>query len=300
LCKNPDLVAEVTVTAQEKIKADAAILFSDILLLVEPLGLKLDYVKGDGPSIQKPIRTSKDVDMLNEVKPEISLSYVLEGVRQTRRRLNPSIPLIGFAGAPFTVASYMIEGGSSKDFRRTKRFMREDAVRWKVLMRKITHATVKYLNAQVVAGVQAIQLFDSWAGALTLEEYKDFAAPFSKELFQGVSKEVSVIHFGTRTAPFLEAFSEAGGQVIGVDHRISLSEAWKRIGPGKAIQGNLDPEILLKDTSLMKKEVDRILAEAAGRSGHIFNLGHGVLPETPVENVKALVEMVHEYRNDQR
>lgn len=295
LCKNPALVAEVTVTAQEKIKADAAILFSDILLLVEPLGLRLDYVKGGGPSIQKPLRSSEDVDNLNEVEPEVSLSFVLEGVRQSRRALGPSIPLIGFAGAPFTVASYMIEGGSSKDFSKTLRFMREDASRWKVLMNKITRSTVKYLNAQVRAGVQAVQLFDSWAGVLTGQEYRDFAAPFSKELLGSISKDAAVIHFGTRTAPFLEIFSEAGGQAIGVDHRIGLRDAWKKVGPEKAIQGNLDPEILLKDKSIIKKEVHRILAEAEGRPGHIFNLGHGVLPETPVEHVKALVEMVHEY-----
>ncbi len=295
LCRNSALVAEVTVSAQEKIKADAAILFSDILLLVEPLGLKLDYVKGDGPSIQKPLHTSKDVDLLKEVDPETSLSFVLEGVRQTRRCLGATIPLIGFAGAPFTVASYMIEGGSSKDFSRTKHFMREDISRWKMLMQKITRSTVKYLNAQIAAGAQALQLFDSWAGVLTPEEYRDFAAPFSKELLVGIRPGVSVIHFGTKTAPFLETFSEAGGQVIGVDHRIGLSEAWKRIGPEKAIQGNLDPEILLKDKSLIKKEVDRVLAEVGGRPGYIFNLGHGVLPDTPLENVIALIDMVHEY-----
>ncbi len=300
LCKNPSLVAEITVTAQEKIKADAAILFSDILLILEPMGMKLEYVKGDGPSLlvgahgRAPLRSSADVDGLKNVDPVKSLPFVFEGIKQTRQRLYSAIPLLGFAGAPFTLASYMIEGGSSKDFSLTRKFMHEDRGRWNILLKKLVQSTISYLNAQVDAGVDAVQVFDSWVGALSPEEYRDFVYPHSKELLESI-KRVPVIHFGTKNSNFLEMFSEAGGQVIGVDHRVSLADAWKRIGPSKAIQGNLDPEILLTDLATIKKEVRRILKEAANRPGYIFNLGHGVLPQTPVENVIALVEMVHEY-----
>jgi uroporphyrinogen decarboxylase len=293
ICKDPALSAEIAVTAQRAIGADAAIVFSDILLILEPMGLSLDYPKGDGPSIANPVRAVADV----------------EAVRETRRRLEPSVPLIGFAAAPFTLASYMVEGGSSTFFSRTKEFMKEDWVRWDVLMRKIVDSTARYLASQVSCGAQAVQVFDTWAGALDEAEYRRFAMPYTKELIRKChSREsgnpvdprlrgddnVPVIHFGTGTSAFLEAFAEAGGDVIGVDHRVRLGEAWRRIGRERAIQGNLDPKFLLGGGAAMEVEVRRILEEAGGRAGHIFNLGHGVLPQTPFENVKALVEMVHE------
>jgi len=294
LCKNKDLVTEVTVSAQEKIKADAAIIFSDILLIVEPFGLGLDYLKGDGPSIQRTVRTAKDVEQIPEIEPKASLSFVFQGIRQTRAALKPDIPLTGFAGAPFTLASYMIEGGASKDLKKTRELMLSDHPAWNALLEKISRATVSYLNAQIEAGAGAVQLFDSWAGCLSPEEYKTFVFPFSKKVFDGVGNRVPAIHFGTGTKNFLEFMAHAGGDVISVDHNISLREAWQKIGPGKAIQGNLDPKVLCGSLGDIKKEVKRILAEAQGRPGHIFNLGHGVLPETPVENVIALVDMVHE------
>lgn len=294
LCKNVPLAAEVTVHAQEKLKTDAAIIFSDILLILEPMGLSLEYLKGDGPCIKNAVHDSKSVEAVKELGSVEALSFVFEAIRETRKKLKPTIPLIGFAGAPFTLASYMIEGGSTKDFTKTKKFMQEDGSRWRHLMRKIVRSTILYLNAQISAGAQAVQIFDSWAGALNGQEYEKFAAPHTAELIQGLQKGTPVIHFGTKTGDFLDKISQAGGDVIGVDHRIALDKAWKTIGYDKAIQGNLDPKILCGDLREIKIHTQRILKEAGGRPGHIFNLGHGVLPETPVENAVAVVEMVHE------
>ena len=294
LCKNKELVTEVTVHAQEKIGVDAAIIFSDILLVLEPMGLGLQYLKGDGPSITNPVRGKKEVEALTDASPEKSLSFVYESIRMTRRALKPEIPLIGFAGAPFTLASYMIEGGASKDFLQVKKFMSGDEGVWKLLMRKITRVTTRHLNAQIEAGAQAVQIFDSWAGILTPEEYKKYVLPYSRELIQGIKKGTPIIHFGTNTKDLLELIREAGGDVIGADHRIGLGEAWGKIGHDRAIQGNLDPQVLCGPLAEIRKHVERILKEADGRPGHIFNLGHGVLPETPEENVIALVKMVHE------
>ncbi len=294
LCKDPSLAAEVTVGAQEKLKTDAAIIFSDILLLLEPMGLPLAYPKGNGPLIAKPVRDGQAVDAVKEFDAPEPMSFVFEAIRETRKRLKSDIPLIGFAGAPFTLASYMVEGGSTKDFTETKGFMKADPARWRALLQKIARATAVYLNAQVEAGAQALQLFDSWAGVLSAEEYAQFAAPYTRQLARALPQGVPLIHFGTKTGDFLEEFSRAGGDVIGVDHRLPLDEAWKRIGPGKAVQGNLDPLLLCGDMKEVRRQTERILKEAAGRPGHIFNLGHGVLPETPEENAVSLVELVHE------
>ncbi|MBI2095790.1 MAG: uroporphyrinogen decarboxylase [Candidatus Omnitrophica bacterium] len=312
ICKNKDLVTEITIGAQEKIGADAAIIFSDILLIVEPFGFDLSYLKGDGPSIRRApstgsargsgqrrgaraLRTAEDVERLPDIDPEESLGFLMEAIRQTRRALKPEVPLIGFAGAPFTLASYLIEGGASKDFAATKEWMRRRPGAWGVLMEKIARATAKYLNAQVRAGAQALQIFDSWVGCLSAEEYKNFALPHSAALIRSLDQGVPVIHFGTGTDPFLELFSRAGGDVIGVDHRVRLDEARERIGTKQAIQGNLDPQLLSTGSlAEIKRGVQSILKQAAGRSGHIFNLGHGVLPETPPKNVVALIQMVHE------
>ncbi len=293
ICKNKDLAAEITVKAQESIGADAAIIFSDILLIVEPFGLSLNYLKGDGPSIRKMIRTPEDIEGLPEINPEESLSFVLEAIRQARKSLKSDIPLIGFAGAPFTLASYMIEGGPSQDFEETKKLMYADAGVWKELMQKIARATMHYLNAQISAGVQAVQLFDSWVGCLEPAEYQEYVLPYTSEVIAGIKGKVPVIHFGTGTASFLDLLAKAGGDVIGVDHRVRLDEAWEKIGTDKAIQGNLDPLALCSSKENLKHHVETILKYAAGRPGHIFNLGHGVLPETPLENVIALIELVH-------
>ena len=294
LCKNKDLVTEVTVRAQEKIGADAAIIFSDILLILEPMGLELEYLKNGGPSIANPVRGEKDVQNLSDSDPIPALSFVYDAIRQTCRSLKAGIPLIGFAGAPFTLASYMIEGGASKDFSKTRNLMLSDEKAWKLLMQKIVKVSVRHLNAQIKAGAEAVQIFDSWVGMLSAEEYTQYVLPYSAELIQGIQKGVPVIHFGTKTKHLLELIRQAGGDVIGADHHINLGDAWKKIGHDRAIQGNLDPEIVCGPISEMKKHVQKILKEAAGRPGHIFNLGHGVLPHTPEENVIALVDMVHE------
>jgi uroporphyrinogen decarboxylase len=293
LCKNKDLVTEVTVTAQERLGVDAAIIFSDILLILETLGLKLEYSKNDGPLING-FPANGETDGLSEKDPEESLSFVMGAIRQTRQRLKPFIPLIGFAGAPFTLSSYIIEGGASDNFSKTKNFMRQEPEKWKKLMAKLTRLTIKYLNAQIDAGADAVQLFDSWVGCLSAEEYETSVLAYSRHVILGLKRRVPVIHFGTRTAPFLESFARAGGDVIGVDHRMPLGDAWRRVGYDRAIQGNLDPKVLLGSLSEIKNEARKVLSQAAKRPGYIFNLGHGVLPQTPVENVIALVEMVHE------
>ena len=295
LCKNKDLVAEVTITAVEKIKADAAIIFSDILLVVEALGFGLKYMQDVGPCITGRIATLADVDKLPEIHVKEALPFVFDGIELTRSNLNSNIPLIGFAGAPFTLVSYVMEGGSSKTFHETKHFMRADSKAWHALMAKISRGLSRYLNAQIDAGADALQLFDSWVGCLSPAEYREYVLPHTCSLIQSLKKGVPVIHFGTGTAAFLIDMCEAGGDVIGIDSRIEIDKAWEVIGQDRfAIQGNLDPAILLSEPSNIKKSVKRILDQAAGRPGHIFNLGHGVLPGTPVENVIALIDTVHE------
>jgi len=294
LCRNKELIAEVTVTAAEKLKVDAAILFSDILLIVEPLGLGLEYVAGDGPVISGEVRCGKDVDRLREVEPEESLSYVFDGVRYTRAALNPAMPLIGFSGAPFTLASYIIEGGGSKAFLNTKRFMYSDSGAWHALMEKISRGVTKYLLGQIAAGADVVQLFDSWVGCLGPEDYRIYVQPHTKSIIDAMPKDVPVIHFGTGTSPFLKDIRDAGGDVIGVDFHTALDTAWETIGYDHAVQGNLDPIALFAPLDEIKSRVRLILDQAGGRPGHIFNLGHGILPKTPEDHVIKLVEMVHE------
>jgi len=291
LCKNPELAAEVTVRAVQDIRPDAAILFSDILLIVEALGLTLTFNQGEGPAISSPVRDALGLCALREVDPD-ELGFVYEAIRLARRELPADIPLIGFAGAPFTVASYLIEGGSSRNFERTKEFMFRHPEAWHELMGRIARGTAGYLRRQVQAGVQAVQLFDSWAGALGLEDYRDFVLPHSRRVLQAVP-EVPRIHFGRGTCGLLEAFDEAGADVVGVDFLTSLAEARRRLG-SRPVQGNLDPSVLLADRDYIRQRVARVLEANAGRPGHIFNLGHGVLPGTPVENVRFLIETVHE------
>ena len=294
LCKNSDLAAEVTVTAAHRLGVDAAIIFADILLIVEPMGLGLRFEKGDGPSIDGMIRTHADVSRLREVHPEESLSYVFDAVRKTRAGLRPDIPLIGFAGAPFTLASYIVEGGASKNYRHTKALMYGEPAAWHTMMASIARSLVKYLNGQIAAGAQAVQLFDSWVGCLSPDDYREFVLPYTRQVIAGVKPGVPVINFSTGTSSYLEIVSEAGGDVIGVDWRVDLGEAWSRIGFDKGIQGNLDPLVLFAEPSTIKARALRLLGKAAGRPGYIFNLGHGILPETPVDNVLALVDAVHE------
>ena len=294
LCKDRELVAEITVMAAETLRADAAIVFSDILLMVEPLGFGLEYRVEDGPVITGEILTAADVDRLPELEPAESLAFVFDAVRLTRATLAPQLPLIGFAGAPFTLASYMIEGGSSASCVATKRLMYTDPGAWHALLEKISRGLVKYLNGQIDAGADALQLFDTWVGCLSPEDYRTFVLPHTRAVITGLRPGVPVIHFGTGTAAFLKAMREAGGDVIGVDFRVELDWAWQTIGDDVGIQGNLDPVVLCGPRAMIRARVQRILDQAGGRPGHIFNLGHGVLPQTPVEHVVGLIEDVHE------
>jgi uroporphyrinogen decarboxylase len=294
LCKTPDLAAEVTVTAAERLNVDAAIIFADILLILEPMGLDLEFAKGEGPVIHNPVRAAADVGRLREVETAEPLDYVMRAIRTTRRALRRDLPLIGFAGAPFTLASYICEGGSSKNFVHTKRLMYTDAGAWHALMSLVSRALPRYLNAQLDAGAQAVQLFDSWVGCLSPADYREFVLPHTRSVIEQIRPGAPVIHFGTGTAALLELMREAGGDVIGFDWRVPLDEAWARVGHDRAAMGNLDPVSLFAGREHVRREARRILEMAGGRNGHVFNLGHGILPETPVETVVALVEAVHE------
>ena len=295
LCHRPELAAQVTLQPVERLGVDAAILFADILLPFEPLGLGLTFVAGEGPQITRPIREAGQVLELPPVDPVADLGYVLEAVRQVVRALPAHVPLIGFAGAPFTLASYAIEGGATRAFTLTKRFMYAESRAWHELMRRLAELVGSYLAAQAHAGAHALQLFDSWVGCLSPADYATYVFPHSQRALElAGSGGAPVIHFGTDTGGgLLVDFARAGGDVIGVDWRIPLDVAWERIGPGRAIQGNLDPVALLAPQSELERQVRDVLARAGRRAGHIFNLGHGVLPETPVEAVQAVVEWVH-------
>jgi uroporphyrinogen decarboxylase len=296
LCHTPDLAAEITLQPVRRFAFDAAILFADILLPFEPLGLGLSFAAGEGPRIERPIRDAAAVRGLPRLDPEEGLGYVLEAVRILSRELPPQVPLIGFAGAPFTLASYAIEGGPSRDFARTKAFMYREPVTWHLLLDRLADLVGRYLAAQARAGAQALQLFDSWVGCLSPADYRAFVLRHSrKALALAAAAQVPVIHFGTDTAGFLEDFGAAGGDVVGVDWRLPLDVAWARLGggEGKAIQGNLDPIALLGPHEVLRLKIREVLDRAGRRPGHIFNLGHGVVPETPVEAVELLVEQVH-------
>jgi len=291
LCKSPDAAAEVTVTAVERLGVDAAIIFADILLVLEPMGVGLEFTRGDGPAIARPVRTAADVDRLREVDVA-ELAFVFEAVRRARAALR--VPLIGFAGAPFTLASYLIEGGGSRTYARTKALVFGDPGAWRALMERLVRTVAAYLNAQIAAGAQAVQLFDSWVGCLSPDDYRTHVLPHVQAVVAGVRRGTPVIHFGTGTAGLLEGMRAAGGDVIGLDWRVDLDAAWSRLGHDVAVQGNLDPVALLAPVAEIRRRAAAILGQAAGRPGHIFNLGHGVLPQTPVDHVHALVDAVHE------
>jgi uroporphyrinogen decarboxylase len=293
LCKRPELATEVTVTAAERLGVDAAILFADILLILEPLGFELEFAKGEGPLIHNPVRSAADVDRVRPLCEIAPLEYVMAAVRSIREQLSPAIPLIGFAGAPFTLACYAIEGGSSRHYEQAKAFMYRDQGRWNALMDRLASSTALYLNAQAAAGAQALQVFDSWIGTLGPHDYARFVQPHMTKLFAQLDPSVPSIHFGTGTSALLELQRDAGGTVIGLDWRVELDQAWQRLGHDVAVQGNLDPVVLLAPHSEIVSQARRVLSLAAGRPGHIFNLGHGILPETPVENVRLLIDLIH-------
>lgn len=294
LCKNPPLCAEVAITARDRLNVDAAIIFSDLLPILEPMGLELEYAKGEGPVIHNPIRDQEDVDRVLELSSVDSLHYVMETCRLTRRDLDQEIPLLGFAGCPFTLASYAIEGGSSRSFVFTKTLMYRDEGAWHALMERLVRGVTKYLNAQVAAGVQAVQVFDSWVGCLSPADYRQYVLPHTKRLIEGVARGVPVINFATGNPALLPLLAEAGGDIIGIDWRTQLDDAWNAVGPDRGVMGNLDPLTLLADPDEIRRKAGEVLAQADGRPGHVFNLGHGVIPQTPVDNAIALVEAVRE------
>jgi len=293
LCKSPELAAEVTLTAQRVLGVDAAILFADLLPILEPMGLDLEYQKGEGPVIHNPIQSADQVDRLKRLENVDSLHFVFDTVKLVREALPADIPLLGFAGAPFTLASYAIEGGGSRNYLHTKRMMYTDPGAWHALMETLTSSLIRYLNAQIDAGCQAVQVFDSWAGALSPADYREYVLPHTKTVIDGVRDNVPVINFLTGNPSLIPSQIEAGGQIMGVDWRIDMADARRIIGPGRAIQGNLDPVSLLADLDTLKGRAKSVM-DGAGPVGHIFNLGHGVFPEVPPDSVKALVEIVHE------
>jgi uroporphyrinogen decarboxylase len=294
LCRNPQLCSEVMCTAVEQLGVDAAIVFSDLLPILEPMGMDLEFSHGEGPVIHNPLREPVDVDRVVELESADALHFVMEAVRQTRADLPAGIPLIGFAGAPFTLASYAIEGGASRNYLHTKTLMFRDRGAWDALMSRLARAVAVYLNAQIVAGAQAVQLFDSWAGCLAPGDYRQFVLPFMRQIIAALPPGVSVISFATGNPALLALLAEAEPTVVGVDWRVRLDDAWQTIGHDRAIQGNLDPMALLADTSELRRRAAEVLDQAAGRPGHIFNLGHGVLPQTPPDSARALVDIVHE------
>jgi uroporphyrinogen decarboxylase len=296
LCRTPALATEVTVTAAERLDVDAAILFADILLILEPLGFDLEFAKGEGPVIHNPIRDRSDVDGVRPLSDPAPLDYVFEAVRSIRGALKPGLPLIGFGGAPFTLACYAIEGGGSRHYEKAKAFMYADLGAWNALMERLVDATVLYLDSQTKAGAQALQLFDSWVGNLGPDDYRRFVQPHMRRLFAALNGSVPVIHFGTDTCSLLELQRDAGGAVIGLDWRVDLDRAWDRLGPGVGVQGNLDPVALFAPREELARQTRRVLNQAAGRPGHIFNLGHGILPHTPVDHVREVVDLVRTHR----
>jgi uroporphyrinogen decarboxylase len=294
LCKNPALCSEIMCTAVSRLGVDAAIIFSDLLPILEPMGLELDFAKGEGPVIYNPVRAPADVDRVLELEELGALDFVFQTVRQTRADLPGHIPLIGFAGAPFTLASYTIEGGASRSFLHTKTLMYRDDGAWRTLMDRLSRSVTRYLNAQIAAGAQCVQIFDSWVGCLGVDDYRRYVLPYLKATISGIMPGVPVINFATGNPALLPLMAEAGGQVIGVDWRTRLDDAWRTIGHDRAVQGNLDPLVLLADKTEIRRRAKEVLDQAAGRPGHIFNLGHGVVQQTPVDNAIALIDAVHE------
>lgn len=296
ICRRPDLAAQVTLQPVEILDVDAAIIFADLLLPIEPMGLKLSFVAGEGPVIENPVRTTHDVDSLS-ISNTDDLGYVGESIQLVSRALAGKTPVIGFVGAPFTVASYMIEGGASRHFLNVKKLMYNDETLWRRLMGKLVDVLGPFAIMQVAAGARAIQVFDSWVGALGADDYVRYVAPYSRALIERIrSAGVPVIHFGTGAGGFFRELHAAGGDVMGVDWRLNIDQAWMDISYRSAIQGNLDPAALFAPLPELKAKVHELLKRTGTRPGHIFNLGHGILPETPVDHVKAVVQMVREFK----
>lgn len=294
MCKNSDVAAEVTLLPVQQLGVDAAIIFADILLILEPLGIGFHFSKDDGPRIEKPVRSAADVNAVaSKIDAQESLGYVLDAIRKTRSGLPKNVPLIGFSGAPFTLASYVIEGGGSREYLHTKQLMWSDPGAWHALMEKLTVALVDYLNAQVRAGAQALQIFDSWIGCLGPADYLEYVQPHMRKLFAALDKSVPVIHFGTGNPALYPLMKAAGGDVIGIDFRTDLGAQWDVLGDDVGIMGNLDPYSLLAPRAQLELRAKRVLDGARKRNGHIFNLGHGIFPQANIDQVRALVDFVH-------
>jgi uroporphyrinogen decarboxylase len=299
ICKQPEIAAEVTTTAAEKLGVDAAIIFADLLLPLEPMGLDFEFQAGEGPVVHRPLRTAADVRALRTDRAG-ELSYVARAIEIVAAHFRDRLGIIGFCGAPFTLASYMIEGGGSRNYIETKRLMYQDTLAWRSLLDKLVTVLTEYCRLQVQAGADVIQIFDSWVGALSLSDYRDYAFEASKRLVRAVQQMgVPVIYFGVETAGLLGAMAETGADVIGLDWRQPLNEGWRAVGEHHAVQGNLDPITLFAPVEILEQRVKEILRLAGGRPGHIFNLGHGIVPGTPVENVQAVVKMVREFRREE-
>jgi uroporphyrinogen decarboxylase len=296
LIRQPELACQVTLQPIEAFELDAAIVFADILPPLAGMGLSLEFVKGEGPLIHDPVRTAADVERLRTPPPEESLWFTLEAIKLARRELDGrAIPLIGFSGAPFTLASYAVEGGSSRHLARVKALMMSEPAIWDALMGKLTTVAGEYLLAQARAGAQALQLFDSWCGELSPSDYQRFVLPYTRRTIETAKEaRVPIILFGVGTGSLLELMASAGADVIGIDWRVDLAEARRRLGSDLAVQGNLDPVALLASWEALRDRARQVLEQAVGQPGHIFNLGHGVLPETPVDQVMRLVDYVHE------
>jgi uroporphyrinogen decarboxylase len=295
ICKDPDLCSQVTTLPVDVLGVDAAIMFADIMLPLEGLGVEFEIKEGVGPIIQKPIRDLQTAQSLSDLDPKNDVPFVLEAIKETKKRLGGRVPLIGFCGAPFTLASYMIEGRPSRDFVNTKTLMYRDPKTWQLLMDALSTGMSLYLQAQIRAGADAVQLFDSWVGCLSPQDYREYVLPYSRRIMKDLEGTgVPRIHFGTGTSNFLGEMKEAGGDVFSIDWRIPIDVAWQRLGADVAIQGNLDPTVLMADQSLIESQAATILKRVGGRPGHIFNLGHGMLPEVPTEKVVELVKFVHE------
>lgn len=295
MCRNPELAAEVTLQPIRAFDLDATIIFADILLPLPGMGIDLEFAKNEGPVIRNPVRTRKDIDAVRMIDPEVHVPYLMKAIKMVKGELAGKVPLIGFSGAPFTLASYIIEGEGSRNYVNTKKLIYGDPEGWKILMDKISDVVVVYLKAQIAAGAEVVQLFDSWVGCLGPDDFREFALPYTKKVIESMKGTVPVINFGTNTGTFLNLVAEGGGDVIGVDWRVRLDEAWKTIGYDHAIQGNLDPVVLFGPVKEIRRRVKEVIDMAGGRPGHIFNLGHGIILGTPVDNVRAVVDAVHEF-----
>ncbi len=295
LCNSPKLCAEVMATAVERIGVDAAIVFADLLPMLIPMGFDLQYVAGDGPRISNPFTSERDLDRVVELVDASAMSRVFESVALTRKAVAP-LPVIGFAGAPFTLAGYAIEGGTSRSFIRTKTLMKTAPDAWREFLSRLARSSARYLNGQIAAGAQVVQIFDSWVGCLGVEDYREYVLPAVKELISNLTPGTPAIYFGTGNPALLSAFAEAGSACVGADWRVPITTAWDAIGHDRAIQGNLDPVTLLASPDVIRREALRILDAVGDRPGFVFNLGHGIMKETPVENVVCLVETVKSWR----